>query len=79
MHYGYETARRFAHHSSIQTTAIYDRSIIEEKVLKTVSGILAQTRTGKKYPTMADQERLIAEANELDERKVNPVHLSDAS
>lgn len=47
-HYGHEVARKFAHHSSINTTAIYDRSIIDSKHLKTILEILTGTR--KKTP-----------------------------
>lgn len=68
--YGYAYAQKYAAHANIKTTTLYDRSIFDVAKLKAVSGILAQTRTGKtkKQKNEEQHDATIQQAIDLSEK-----------
>ena len=64
-HYGYSYAQEFAHHSDIKTTALYNRNVFDPRMTRKLTGILAETRTGKKLKTNKDKDFFEKEASNI--------------
>ena len=63
--YGYTYAQKFAHHSDIETTALYDRNVFDTRMTRKITGILADTRSGKKHKAKNNRDLFEEEANDI--------------